>query len=860
MKRVLSLVALLGLAALPFVGARWLLNSDPGAANAARPGAERETAPASAAAVELDALADPADAGEVQPDALAGRRESEVRTSASAAKPARAERSVTVLDASTRQPLAGVDVRYDVLAVDQLHFQHPAWSGNTLASWLSTGAAATKSDDEGSARLDTTPGRACVVIGRAEGLIGRAYFAAGEEGVKPLELATDAHVEVLALGPDGRPLAGLSIALRNRIQGHITDPRVRTTDSDGRTRFEHVGLDVAFDARDLAWSLAIVGLLDERAEFALDPKAWPRETVELHACPSGEVELSAFDLHGAPMPNGHATLSVAQGDEQRVSFWASREETHSEIANGRAHFPHVRLGASLVARVTPRGASTPIEKKFDGPRAAGEVVRVEVRAGVLEPVLRARLFDEAGPLANKSIDWSLRRSSNWSLTRSDGSVSTDSEGVALVSLPEFWTSGTKRTFLFQMTGDGPVRRARLDLSRELEPGVHDFGDLRLEPLPELASGRVVDADGKPIAQVRVAASAERADDPTWSSGSGELDAVTDAKGEFVVRGDIQGSRLTLSAATKTARSAEIECAVGARDVRLTLLEGGRIEGGLLLDPGVPTSSLYISVDREDNEPDSENRDKQASLSDDGRFEALQLDPGRYRLRVQTANTQEVLAEIGGLHVPAGGACDDARLASIDLRGLLTAIRIEMVPPLPHERVTGQVFATPLDKPDAPVSLMFHDRTVALCVAGRGADLVIAAAGYKVVSIPAADGDVKIQLERGPKVRLRLPRDFELPKRPRHLKATLRREGMKDSLLGHFQDGAFDASGELVLYAPGVGEFEIEWVLERRTESSLSTRSVAVATPQRIEVLDLAGEQLFELSAPGPEVAKALESW
>jgi hypothetical protein len=860
MKRVLSLVALLGLAALLFVGGRWILNSDPGAANAAQPQMQREAAPESAAAPGLEELSETSGASTETPLATAGRRESEVRSTDRDAKLARAERSVSVLDANTRLPVAGAEVRYEALAANRAHAQHPAWSSHSLAAWLATDAAATKSDAEGVARLDTPLGEGCVVIAHTPGFIGRTHFKAGEEGVKPLELVSDAHLDVLALGPDGGPLAGVPIALRHRVQSHVSDQRVRTTNSEGRTRFEHLGLDVGLEARSSAWSLAIVGLLDERAEFALDPKAWPVETVTLHACPSGAVELSVLDVLGAPLASGKATLGIAGVDEDRSSFWASREESETEVAEGRARFPHVRLGASLEAHVTPPGAPAPIKKKFDGPRVAGEIVRVELRAGAEQPVLRARLVDEAGPLANESIDWSLALLFEWSSSNSKGQVKADADGVVLVALPDRWLSGSQRVLQFHIDGDGPLRRARVDLSREFGPGVHDFGDLRLEPLPVVAAGRIVDANGKPVAQARIEANAVREDDePRGALRHRELDTVSDSKGEFAVRGDVEASRITLSATTKTARAAELECAVGARDVVLTLLEGGRIEGALLLDPGVPPNSINVHVLRESVEASSEDGDDYARVSNDGRFEALQLEPGRYRLRVQVANTEVFLVELEGLYVPADGACEDPRLASIDLRGRLTAIRVEMTPPLPHERVVGQVFATPLDDPGAPLSVMFHDRSVALCVVGRGADLVIAAAGYKTVSISAASGDVKVKLERGPKVRLRLAAGVELPAPPRHLKACLNRPGGQATMLGHFQESVFDSQGELVVYASGVGEFEVEWMLEERTPNSLSTQSLETTEVQRIEVLDAPGEQVFVVHAPKAALAEALEA-
>jgi hypothetical protein len=111
------------------------------------------------------------------------------------------------------------------------------------------------------------------------------------------------------------------------------------------------------------------------------------------------------------------------------------------------------------------------------------------------------------------------------------------------------------------------------------------------------------------------------------------------------------------------------------------------------------------------------------------------------------------------------------------------------------------------------------------------------------------GDVTVELTRGPAVRLRLPAGAALPKPPRFLKPYLTASEEGSPMGGHFQQAVFDERREVLLYAPNPGRLRVEWFVEERSENTLSTMSLSVPEAQWIEVLDLAGEQVFELVVP-----------
>jgi hypothetical protein len=99
------------------------------------------------------------------------------------------------------------------------------------------------------------------------------------------------------------------------------------------------------------------------------------------------------------------------------------------------------------------------------------------------------------------------------------------------------------------------------------------------------------------------------------------------------------------------------------------------------------------------------------------------------------------------------------------------------------------------------------------------------------------------------VRLRLPAGAELPKPPRYLKPFLAQESREGSMGGHFQMEVFDGRGEVLLHAPTHGRLRVDWLIEERSQNSLSTMNLDVAEPQWIEVLDLPGEQVFDVVVP-----------
>lgn len=854
--------ALLGLAlvAAALIGAtRWLDSDTSSAALAAAP---RRTSP--------DGPAAPAPAGPVAVDAPAGEaatRGGEHRELVSqGAAPTveasrRALRTLRIVDARNGEPIGGAEVRYESLEPGASEASHRATNPDTCDAWLREPGPKVLSADDGLAELDTELGRACVACIAHGELFARAAFQPDEQGVKSVELRPDGAVEVLVLGADGTPAPSIEVALRSRVHQMIIDRRVARTDAGGRARWPHVTFE-SVSGDPASSSVAVVGLAAPGGEVPLDPLALPREPVILRLGASGSVEVVVHDLGGEPLKAGSVELSIDNSpDEAAPSFWRASEYVSVDVTNGRALFEHVRLGEALIAKLEPPGASAPIRRRLRGPRSAGERVVVEFRLGEDQPAVVVRLVDEGGaPLAERNVRWTVSVASEFSRSANDGELRTDSGGEIELLLDSKWAEGGQRTLRVVLDSDEPYPpQARLDLSRAFSPGRHELGELVLRSPPLIAAGRVVNADGAPAPDARVSVQELR------EQGEETLDVLDeeigcDAEGRFLLRGQLRATRVRIGAQTNSARSADLSCAVGADNLELTLVEGGVITGRVLLDTPAGAKALSVTV-----KCDERNQRTTQDLEPGGDFRFTHLDPGEWLLSIAAEGLGESnnVLELGGLHVPAGGECADPRLKEIDLRGRVATLILELAPPLPSDRVMGMVIITPRPRPSAPqqppIERIVMDRTLQIAADAESFDVRVVATGFRVAERQDVRGELRIELERGPQIRLRAPAGFELPEPPYHLKPVLQEVGAKVSIAGHFQNASLGADREVRVYAPGAGEYEVVWLLEKRLESMMSTREIAVGSPQRVRVVESSVEQVIDLEPPLEEIAEALRT-
>ncbi|MBL8898450.1 MAG: carboxypeptidase regulatory-like domain-containing protein [Planctomycetes bacterium] len=210
-------------------------------------------------------------------------------------------------------------------------------------------------------------------------------------------------------------------------------------------------------------------------------------------------------------------------------------------------------------------------------------------------------------------------------------------------------------------------------------GTTELGDVVLTASEHhfLAAGTVVDASGAPVSHALVHACRGTVDQAL----SATLSFCT-TEGRFELYSPEPLARLLVVARSSgyyLERAVEAEA--GDRDVRIVLQRTGWIEGRILVPEGFPPNALHIR-----RSADGAVR-ATTTAADDGRFRFEQCTPGRHGLSFHMFPWPPVLV-LDDLAVDRSERCTDPRLREIDLRSLVTALRIRALDtraePLPRK--------------------------------------------------------------------------------------------------------------------------------------------------------------------------------
>jgi hypothetical protein len=205
----------------------------------------------------------------------------------------------------------------------------------------------------------------------------------------------------------------------------------------------------------------------------------------------------------------------------------------------------------------------------------GERLRIHVSVPRL-PTVRLRAVDEAGqPLSGTALRVGIYGEVVYEMevwmTRTDG------EGHFDVEL-EDGGDDVERTLLVELSEAGEARGAHVDLTGVWPPRVQAAGDVVMASLPVLVSGRVSDADGRPIegAWLFVEWTSDPAGD-SWRNWVGwHRTALTGDDGRFVVKSPACAASVRVCALTGLTgwswSTEQITVHPGAQQVELVLLE------------------------------------------------------------------------------------------------------------------------------------------------------------------------------------------------------------------------------------------------------------------------------------------------
>lgn len=596
-------------------------------------------------------------------------------------------------------------------------------------------------DAHGRARLPRPRGEARVAAWLAGGFAELRLFPA-EAGPLRIELTEDPPIEVRVTGEDGRPLAGIPVALRT----------AKSVVATRRTREDGLVLLFARGRRaELERGEAFVQLGVPLAEAVFARVQALREgPIELVAPALGAVEVRLMEGQVESRQAAHVRIGIRDGLREELPHEVQLTSVLDGLAHdGRATFAHVGLGLELFGRVTPRQHEE-TGREFKGPVRAGEVVVLALELGERSVRLAGRLsgVDHA---ALGEVEAELRL--NWAGGSWGQRVLTDREGAFLVDPPGDSQVLTAESLSVTVLAPAPSAHAATFPVR-LHPGDNDLGELVLAPVSLLVSGRVRDEAGNVLKGLLVEAW-QGFDAASGRMGEPLLKAVTDATGRFEMhRAPPEAGGLALKIRNAGLRFGLESVAPGTEGLEVVVRATGSIALQVLFEgtwlPGVRLFQAGVPL------PFPEQNYGGGA----GKLSVEALLPGEYDLEWSHPWASE-RGFVRGVRVVAGERTTDPRLEPLDLRGVWPRVRIR-VEDEAGAPVAGARLELWREGSYAPYTLKPGRSELDVVAGPLPLRARVSAAGFRTRELEL-EADATVVLARGPRLELAVPTLPELPR-------------------------------------------------------------------------------------------------
>ncbi len=710
-----------------------------------------------------------------------------------------------------------------------------------------------RSDARGEVTLPVFRAEA-VVEARAEKLFGARRLGAHERRPYVLSLRADRTLEVRT-ERNGTPVPDVPIALFS--QAALTPTLAAAplwlgrTGPDGVAIIPNVRSYVAQESRTEAdrrtASFVTVGLafpLRAPVQQTLDPEALPEEAVRLEVPPTGALNLFLLD-----------DRDEAYTDPVRL-FLGSRPPDTGPFAlemtaeGGSVSLPMVEIDFRFGISAEPVDASLrPVQVEVETPERANEYKDVPIRFGARNPIVTARLLDPNGrPVANRGV-----RLVPWTSDRRRsplpyGKGTTDAEGLLQCALPlenrgHRWRypvpyekveslaiqvplDGLEKEANTQDPPDGeqPEWSAKIPFTPIEEGETRHLGDIRLESVPLLVAGTVLDPAGRPLPGARVVVGNPRR----------RVVDRTDDEGRYEIRRLPGVTDLTLVGYHREYRDSvkNRTFVPGDNPVEIRMRGVTTLEGTLVLAPGVPRERLKLRIE-------SPRRQNSIRVDRNGGFR-FYVPTGPATLLVEVTGDERPVASIGPIELERGQRND---IGEIDLRDKIRAFVVRVLSPS-GEPVGGALFTAVHRRPRRPNEFGFGNSIGRADAFGRmplvtGADAIpveVQGAGFRPQEFTLAPVDRDLVLAEATRLELSVdnqdtavPDGYRLEARIYESKArsrskqTIRRVGPRQD------DPPSDA---FLLSYPG--GYEVYWCLvpEKARADEFGT---SISEPQSIQV-------------------------
>jgi RNA polymerase sigma factor (sigma-70 family) len=732
---------------------------------------------------------------------------------------------VQVVDAATRRAVPGARIyllderRFPTLS---LSWQLGAAIGTEEGIVRGAGEVSI-ADVDGTTELPR-PERRAYVGAEGERRWGMLEVHPGIEEPVVIALEPYREVEVEVLDGRGAPVADVPVALMTppgvfyqRSSSHLGIAKSRTrADGRARLRFRPSALHSSQRPIELIAGCEVLGI--ERSGVRFDIEAAPSSPIRLELPDTGTVIVDVEDDQGRPLRDA-LLLGCDYALQQPRREGPTLARGQAQVAqDGRVVFESVGLDLDLEIGCWSESAWSIPPVSIAGPRHPGEVARATMRASRRHPLLRGRVVDPRGrPLRNTELQSVFRMGDNdWSMFHP---VTLDADGR--FALPLTWGREEREALVLELIRwdrydgnrmpSGPL--ATRVIPEDLKNAGGELGDLVLRE-PELRfAGRVVDDTGSPVsrAEIRIVCLEDRASGEPERS-STPLLAISDAAGCFACRGELADASAELHVSAAGHGFAVFgPHRPGELELELVLPRGGEIRGRLLLDDGVRGDEIWITT-----EPSPHGRISQTQPSSDGTFALQGVSPGLRDVAITWHHRFE-LERVSGIEVRSARSTGDPRLQTLDLRGRMAVLELQIVE---SRGVALEELALVAERSGAsPVRIPLRldaERCTSVRIPRAAEMLRVEARSCVPVTLTSREGRQRVELRRGPSVRL----EAHAPLPPVGVGETL--------LVGTLHvdepdaDDAWrracertgsvelDARGAALLDLPRAGRYRIEW--------------------------------------------------
>lgn len=611
-------------------------------------------------------------------------------------------------------------------------------------------------------------------------------------------------------------------------------------------------------------------------EKIFDPRDLPRKPMVFRLPPTGKVEVLVRGPRG-PVADGEWRVAIVS-----VKKWGGGEPPsftvpvipEGEVKKGKALFPFVGLGLYLKFRISRlsspvywMGRNLPPAAEGPGPAFPGQTVTFQVDLKE-KPVLSGRVLLPSGkPAARKRLVFRLKDREGKDLQFGPPYfLRTDGEGRFRLELKTEEPRERKSVLTVYLSSEGsaPPMEAELDLSPPIPSGETSLGDIRLSPLPLLASGRVVDPDWKPVPKATITSFVK-----IPSPGAGGIPryhqvtpfpVLADEEGRFHVFGKTSSKVLFLQPwKMDWLDSPKKPVPAGSTNNILVLRRGGTVTAAFLVDPGVPLKRLELILTSRNGK--GREIPMIPSKIEGNRVTWTGIFPGKGTLSVALPGQTKPFLVIRDIPVREGEVTRDPRLEGVDLRGKIQLLNLELVDEGGRSIPVGWIhwgkgFARPSRvRPGFPL----------LLPPGKLETIWITAPGFKPRKTKVTGPRMKVTLEKGFPVRLVYAGEAPLPgpsfsvglalHPTREERASqMKKFGFTLPVLPYVY---FGKKGIVQVRVCSPGTYRISWVLRGNGTPRFGGCSILVRNPPAIHVADVPGVQVFKVTLPAGALEKAM---